>query len=160
MMIAIMMVTLCVQVFLMVGLVFLPSVDIENDEVGKWCAFALVVLMQLVLNFGPGLSTYVLPTTTYPANIRSTFFGISSVRALLRCCYCCRRRRRRRRRRHRRRRCCCRCCHRPRRHVAPPPSCSCPSACLSASSFFSSSCPVRLAPAFVIYCHGTGDRTI
>lgn len=48
-------------VFLIVAAVFLPFVDIEHDDTGKWFAFALLCLMLMVLNFGAGLSTYVRP---------------------------------------------------------------------------------------------------
>ena len=71
-------------VFLVVAGVFLPFVDIERDAVGKWVAFGLLCIMLMVLNFGAGLSTYVLPTTTYPKSIRSTFFGFSAVRVCAR----------------------------------------------------------------------------
>lgn len=40
--------------------------------------FALFCVLYGVLNFGPNLSTYVLPTEMFPTEVRSTFFGLAA----------------------------------------------------------------------------------
>jgi len=65
--------------FIIMGSLFFPMVNIEQTAAGRWGAFAFLCVLSMTLNYGAGLSTYVLPTQTYPPHIRSTFFGVSAV---------------------------------------------------------------------------------
>ena len=44
----------------------------------KWVKFAAFCLLNFALNWGPNISTYVLPATVYPQKVRSTFHGLSA----------------------------------------------------------------------------------
>lgn len=44
----------------------------------KVANFSVFCLLVTSLNWGPNVSTYVLPTETFPAAVRSSFFGLSA----------------------------------------------------------------------------------
>ena len=44
----------------------------------KWVVFTGVGLLIFALNWGVNVSTYVLPTETFPTEVKSTFFGLSA----------------------------------------------------------------------------------
>merc|ERR1719453_134063 len=58
--------------FLALALVFRLAPDMHN------LAFALLIVTNAFLNFGPNLGTYVLPAICFPAAVRSTCHGISA----------------------------------------------------------------------------------
>eukprot|EP00051_Salpingoeca_urceolata_P014577 m.185883 g.185883 ORF g.185883 m.185883 type:complete len:492 (-) comp18125_c1_seq3:85-1560(-) len=60
--------------FAALALVFEKSHAGENNHL----KFGLFCLVTFSLNFGPNVSTFVLPATCYPANVRSTFHGLSA----------------------------------------------------------------------------------
>lgn len=62
--------------FALLGILY----EVSRDGL-KELKFATFCLITFALNFGPNVATFVLPTTAYPVNVRSTFHGLSSAAA-------------------------------------------------------------------------------
>jgi PHS family inorganic phosphate transporter-like MFS transporter len=58
--------------FIMLAVLIVPLKNEPN------ALFAIYCILLFALNFGPNLTTFVLPAETYPKHIRATYNGISS----------------------------------------------------------------------------------
>ncbi len=48
------------------------------SSTAAWIQFGLFCVLVFALNFGPNVSTYVLPPQSFPPAVRSSFFGLSA----------------------------------------------------------------------------------
>ncbi|KAJ8605393.1 hypothetical protein CTAYLR_002415, partial [Chrysophaeum taylorii] len=63
--------------YLMVA-AYLAFVALRIANAGGWLLFAVYCSINFCLNFGPNVTTFVLPSATYPRETRSTLNGASS----------------------------------------------------------------------------------
>jgi PHS family inorganic phosphate transporter-like MFS transporter len=57
---------------------FLALAICYNIQASKYVKFSVFCVLTLSLNWGPNIGTYVLPASLYPAEIKSTFHGLSA----------------------------------------------------------------------------------
>jgi PHS family inorganic phosphate transporter-like MFS transporter len=54
------------------------STNLYSSTSNPWIQFGMLCVLIFSLNWGPNVSTYVLPPQSFPPQVRSSFFGISA----------------------------------------------------------------------------------
>jgi len=64
--------------FVFIGVIFAVFGVLLKFTDQKWASFAVLSMLIASVNWGPNVSTYVIPTEVFPSAVRSSMFGMAS----------------------------------------------------------------------------------